>query len=54
MVSGEVVGEEHRPRFAAIVASIDSPQFTQRQAGAEDAWVLSTNKKSVKLGPMKP
>jgi hypothetical protein len=33
-------------RFAMTVASTHSPQFTQRQAGAEDSSVVSINRES--------
>jgi hypothetical protein len=41
-------------RFASIVASIQSPQLTQRKAGAEDCSAISIRRESVKLGTMRP
>jgi len=43
-----------RFRFIATVASIQLPQFTQRQAGTSGRSVLSSNCESVVLGTMKP
>ena len=43
-----------RLRFMMTVASIHSPQFTQRQAGMSGCSVISSSRESVKLGTIKP
>ena len=54
IVTGSEGTAEQRSAIRVVVGSIQSPQFTQRNAGAEEFSVVSINRESVKLGTMRP